>query len=400
MVEIEAVQECEEVVDVQDGQADEDAAEGEDAQQEEAELDPFELKCLGNEAYARGELSSAVDFWNTALRQHVQGMSNASGVNQKYSPISPESQALERSLYLNLAQGYLKLGDAAKALRACQVVLHENATDVKALYRAAEASLELRKYSETEKLLEVLQEVGKEDTSVLAGAQRLSLKLRAGQKADERRQRAVAKKMCAAADFSEGRPATVSPATALSSSAAGRFAALEPETMLASTDIAAAAAQAAQKRSQRLSEPSPPPAPTVNDLDAFKAKIFAKTNKYNANSDQMRRKRETAQHSVKLEWLREGKSRSEYEGFRQQWHEELEQAQAAARAAEAATLAAEELEAEAEAEVEEPCKEAAMMVGDRQEEGGQIKETADETLQEKERSFLEMQQAGLLNEMD
>ncbi|CAE8713511.1 unnamed protein product, partial [Polarella glacialis] len=90
-----------------------------------SEASAAELKARGNEAYGRGDCEASVAFWNQAIRRHVSEMQEGS------SCLGKDSQNLERSIYLNLAQGYLKLGDPGKALRACQVVLTESPTDAK-----------------------------------------------------------------------------------------------------------------------------------------------------------------------------------------------------------------------------------------------------------------------------
>eukprot|EP00929_Paragymnodinium_shiwhaense_P066603 TRINITY_DN33412_c0_g1_i3.p1 TRINITY_DN33412_c0_g1~~TRINITY_DN33412_c0_g1_i3.p1 ORF type:complete len:125 (+),score=42.04 TRINITY_DN33412_c0_g1_i3:211-585(+) len=103
------------------------------------------------------------------------------------SPLSPESMALERSLYLNLAQGYLKLEEPDKALRACQVVLSENKTDAKAVYRAAEALWALERQAEAVGVLESFLQLEADNVD----AKRLLLKIKTAQKAEAKKQKAA-----------------------------------------------------------------------------------------------------------------------------------------------------------------------------------------------------------------
>mmetsp|Transcript_87302 Transcript_87302/g.246262 ORF Transcript_87302/g.246262 Transcript_87302/m.246262 type:complete len:315 (+) Transcript_87302:224-1168(+) len=273
-----------------------------------------------------------------------------------FSPLSPESRALERSLYLNLAQGYLKMGEAVRALRACQVVMHENPDDAKAKYRGAEACLALRRFDDAEQLLQGVAEAS-DDPATAAGVGRLLQRVRAGQKEDARRQREVGKRMGAAATgFSEGRQpqgGTSAAYAAKSANVNAHFAALDPDAIAVATDVADEAAKAAQRREERLAAGPPLPSPVVHDLDAFRAKIAARTSKYAAHADKCRRKREVVQHSVKLDWLREGKTRSEFSDFEQKWREELEQTEREAHAeARAAAAAAEAEEAEVDADAD------------------------------------------------
>lgn len=81
------------------------------------------------------ECQAALGFWNRALRAHIDLMKAGVPLGSSASPLSPESRDLERSLYLNLAQGYLKTGEPGRALRACQVVTLEHRDDAKVVTR-------------------------------------------------------------------------------------------------------------------------------------------------------------------------------------------------------------------------------------------------------------------------
>jgi len=282
---------------------------------------------------------------------------------------------LERSLYLNLAQGYLRLGEPARTLRACQVVVRDYPQDPKAKYRAAEACLALKRFDEAATWLDGLTESA--DSSTSAGAARLLQRVRAAQKGDARRQKEVARRMCsAAAGYSAGRQdASASSASSLAAKRnnfAARFAGLDAASVAMGSEIADEVAKAAQRREERLaSGPAPPEPTTVPDLDAFRARIAAQTNKYASHMDKCRRKRESAQHAVKLDWLRGGREGTDFDGFAERWREELQQAQAEAVAT------AEDEAAEGEEEGDEAQEEeAAEQAGCLEEEGASAEQCA------------------------
>jgi len=278
-----------------------------------------DLKALGNEAYQKQDVQTAVDLWNKALRKHVDEMQNDEGL----SPLSPECQALERSLYLNLAQGYLKLGEPGKALRACQVVLMDNKTDPKACYRAAEACLALNKEDEAETCLNRLLEADPAHTE----AKRLLQKMKAQQRVEKQKQKDVAKKMCAGASgFAEDRPVA---APAIRDSAAHRLATIENMANgpalaqgLALGDMAAKAAQDREKRMAAQAE-GPLPEPSVMDFDAFRAKALGRSKKYSAFIDKNKKKQDVAKRSVKLAWLRTGQESGAFNSFEGSLKDEL-----------------------------------------------------------------------------
>lgn len=91
----------------------------------EPEIGAADLKAQGNAAYGRGEVEEALRLWNLAIRAHVQVVATYSiavGCQELSDgkACSEESSQLERAIYLNLAQGYLKLQDGERALRACK----------------------------------------------------------------------------------------------------------------------------------------------------------------------------------------------------------------------------------------------------------------------------------------
>jgi len=254
------------------------------------ELTATELKACGNDAYGRGDLTAAVDFWNRAIRAHVDGMANVG------SPVlSQESSNLERSIYLNLSQGYLKLGDHAKAFRACQVVLHEDPSNTKAKYRAAEACLGLRRLDDASKLLSSMLQADPSHGE----AARLLQRVKAAKRQDAKKEQDLAKRMSAGASgFSEGRP---EPTPKLPLAHLESF---DAAVVSHGTEMADLAARAALEREARLAAGPAPPVPNVVDFDSFREKALARSRLYNSHTARMRQRKEVAGRSVKLQWLR------------------------------------------------------------------------------------------------
>merc|ERR1712039_406586 len=89
---------------------------------------------------------------------------------------------------------------------------------------------------------------------------------------------------------------------------------MDPAIVSGGADIAEQTAKAALKR-QAAREAGPLPVPAVTDLDSFRAKVMARSSKYNAFIDQSRKERDRAQQSVKLSWLRSGQDSSGFDGF-------------------------------------------------------------------------------------
>jgi len=253
------------------------------------EVTAAELKACGNEAYQRGELTVAVDFWNRAIQAHVAGMTDAG-----LPAFSQESTNLERSIYLNLAQGYLKLGDHVKAFRACQVVLQEDPCNIKARYRAAESCFGLRRLDDASKLLFAMLQVDPSHGE----AARLLQRVKATKRQDAKKEQELAKRMSAGASgFSDGRP-EVRPKPLAHLHGLG-------EALVGyGTETAELAARAAVEREARLAAGPAPPEPKVLDFDSFREKALARSRLYSSHTARMRQRKEVAERSVKLQWLR------------------------------------------------------------------------------------------------
>eukprot|EP00933_Yihiella_yeosuensis_P071714 TRINITY_DN79950_c0_g1_i1.p1 TRINITY_DN79950_c0_g1~~TRINITY_DN79950_c0_g1_i1.p1 ORF type:complete len:366 (-),score=117.55 TRINITY_DN79950_c0_g1_i1:142-1203(-) len=283
------------------------------------------LKAQGNEAYARGDLEAAVEFWNQAIRRHVDEMRDGQGP----SCLSEESLQLERSIYLNLAQGYLKLDNPGKAFRACEVVMHQHPDDSKARFRAAEACLRLSNFDEAQKCLKPLLEA----ETPLPEALRLHQRLRNAKRAEAEKRKEFAKRMAAgAAGFSDDKPEAPSAEEQAMASRLQHLSAIDPGAIAMGTDISDAAAQAARARMERLQKAEGGdalPVPEVTDLESFAAKALARSKKYNSAMARSRKQSENAQRSLKLDWLRSGRDGSALDEFVSPLTEELRQIEVA-----------------------------------------------------------------------
>lgn len=307
-------------------------------------LSAADLKACGNEAYQRQEFDAAVGYWNKALRQFVEEMAPGAAGS---SSLDPSRRDLERSLYLNLAQGYLKLGEPDRTLRACVLVLQDDAANDKALFRAAEACLALKHREKAAEWISKLLAVDPAHTE----AKRLLQRIEAERREEARKQKsaaqAAARRMLGACDgLSDDRAS--SSKSILPDSVTDTLRHMEAESLCKNVDIATAAAHAARQREAniqaRTAEKLPEPA-TV-DLDAFRAKVMAKTQKFNKFVDRSRKQQENAGRGLKLAWLRSGKDVHDLGSFQQTLRAEADEI-------EAADLAAESEEAAA-AEVSEP----------------------------------------------
>lgn len=280
-------------------------------------LSAEELKALGNEAYQAKDVARAVEIWNQALRRYVEEMDLATGPDAAKA-LGPDSRLLEQSLYLNLAQGNLKLGEPQRALRACMVVIHDSPTNVKALYRAAEACLALLQFDKATEFLSKLLEV---DDAHVEG-RKLLQRVDVSKRAEAKKQRNAAKKMLAGAGgFSEGRGTEGNANSSLQAQLLAKMDQLDAENISAGLDIAEAAARAARER-ENARNVEKLPEPSVTDLDAFHAKVTARTNKFNKYMDRSRRQRANAGHGLKLAWLRSGEDASRLGQFEASMREE------------------------------------------------------------------------------
>lgn len=276
-----------------------------------------ELKSHGNAAYSRNDVEEAVRLWNLAIRKHVQELSDG-------KPCDEEATTLERSIYLNLVQGYLKLGDGERALRACKVVLFTDQENDKARFRAAEACLQLGRSQEAEQWLSNLDLP--EASKML---QRIRWKSRAEAAKDSKQDAAARKKLAekmsaGLSGFSEDKPPPVP------QESAPRAPMADLDTVSNMTDISAEVAQAAKNRLARMEAAAegeqPLPEPTYTDFESFRAKAMKRSQKYSTAAERSRKQSEASQRSVRLDWLRQGHT-GHLEDFTSALREELQNIQ-------------------------------------------------------------------------
>merc|ERR1740123_2119325 len=140
---------------------------------EDAESEQKDSKDKGNEEYEKGDFDAAVKAWKRSL-QSVKYIQKKGFYDQK-----PEQQqeviGMEIRLSLNIAQGYLKIKDWANAIVHADKVLEFEPSNPKALYRKANAMMQMCSYSEVVTVLERLLQVepdNKAAKDMIAKAQR------------------------------------------------------------------------------------------------------------------------------------------------------------------------------------------------------------------------------------
>lgn len=111
-----------------------------------------QFKQAGNALYKRQNYEQAVGMWFSALRKIIKG--------GKHKMLSKDDSLMETSLYLNLAQGHLQMGEYDRTIKATEVVLHGEPRNEKALYREAEAYFHKGDTKKCGQLLERLEETG------------------------------------------------------------------------------------------------------------------------------------------------------------------------------------------------------------------------------------------------
>lgn len=105
-----------------------------------------ELKGKGNDAFKQGKLSRAIKMWDRA-KQMVEYSDNFD------TEAKTEAKNITKSIHLNLAAVYLKMGDAVKAREMASKVLETDVYNMKALYRRAQS------YMETKDFIEASQDI-------------------------------------------------------------------------------------------------------------------------------------------------------------------------------------------------------------------------------------------------
>eukprot|EP00753_Platysulcus_tardus_P013784 PLAT3861.2.p1 GENE.PLAT3861.2~~PLAT3861.2.p1 ORF type:complete len:295 (-),score=140.69 PLAT3861.2:45-929(-) len=152
------------------------------------------LKTLGNEAFAAGDYSRAVRMY-TRVFLYVRGLLGESNSLARYSRrselLSAEQEALVASInlgcYNNLAACYLKLGKPGKALENAKKALAADEGNVKALYRAGSAYIDMNDFTNARRYLKSAAHAAPKSK----GIRRELKRLRKAEKAADREARAT-----------------------------------------------------------------------------------------------------------------------------------------------------------------------------------------------------------------
>lgn len=108
----------------------------------------------GKKAWEEGNYAEAVSRWERSLKS-IDYIFEKSGYKEGSKQYN-DTLAIKKKTHLNVAQGYIKLRKFDKAVDSCDVVLKDEATHEKALYRKAVAFQGQTAYS---KAMEVLREL-------------------------------------------------------------------------------------------------------------------------------------------------------------------------------------------------------------------------------------------------
>jgi len=112
------------------------------------------LKILGNNIIKSGDASNAMIAYDKALNY----LSSEVG--------SIDIQDLEQSLLLNISLCYLKLGRLEDVISSCKMVLEKHASNVKAMFRIAQAYIALNEIAKAKEYLDKAQNLEPNDKGI------------------------------------------------------------------------------------------------------------------------------------------------------------------------------------------------------------------------------------------
>lgn len=113
-----------------------------------------------------------------AAARYVKALTHASKFFDLSEEDKKEVSKLKLSLYLNLAQCYLKLENYHKVIVQCNDALDLDSTSTKALYRRAVAFEKQKKFDEAQKDVKTALEITPEDTAIQRLAERIKIHLK------------------------------------------------------------------------------------------------------------------------------------------------------------------------------------------------------------------------------
>lgn len=125
----------------------------------------------GNVAYKAGKLARAVKLYNAAIRSIEY--------DNDFGDLKKESKSLKKSLWLNLAAAQLKQKNFKDVIQNCGKVLDVDASNVKALYRRAQAYMGTADYLEAEIDLKKAREAEPDNKDLAVTYTRMRKQLRA-----------------------------------------------------------------------------------------------------------------------------------------------------------------------------------------------------------------------------
>mmetsp|Transcript_13152 Transcript_13152/g.24248 ORF Transcript_13152/g.24248 Transcript_13152/m.24248 type:complete len:273 (+) Transcript_13152:46-864(+) len=188
------------VPDVEETEGDADAVE-EQPSEESSGLSGGDIE-KGKEEYNKGNFAEALKSWQRSLKS-VKYITDKGLYKDKPDQLAEVAQ-MEQKLWLNLAQGYLKVRDWNQAVDYSNLVLAVEPANSKALYRKAQALYELNKFTEACETVETLLSTEPEN----AAAKALLAQMRRGQERYREKAKKLSKKMLSGIDRDPRSPTT------------------------------------------------------------------------------------------------------------------------------------------------------------------------------------------------
>mmetsp|Transcript_30413 Transcript_30413/g.70028 ORF Transcript_30413/g.70028 Transcript_30413/m.70028 type:complete len:274 (-) Transcript_30413:52-873(-) len=185
----------------EDSSGDADGAEEPAAEESSGGLSGGDIE-KGKEEYNKGNYAEALKSWQRSMKS-VKYITDKGLYKDKPDQLAEVAQ-MEQKLWLNMAQGYLKVRDWGQAVDYSNLVLAREPENSKALYRKAQALYELNKFTEACETIETLLTSEPEN----AAAKALLAQMRRGQEKYREKAKKLSKKMLSGIDRDPRRPTT------------------------------------------------------------------------------------------------------------------------------------------------------------------------------------------------
>lgn len=126
------------------------------------------VKAIGNDLFKKGDCTKALRKYKKATKylQHVEEPESEKE-DETPSAIDTELRKIVISLYLNSAACKLKINESQSAYEDCQEVLNLEPSNVKAMYRQAQACSEMKEYDNAKNILTKALEIDAENKAVI-----------------------------------------------------------------------------------------------------------------------------------------------------------------------------------------------------------------------------------------